>query len=149
MSCPIHGATVASMSTRGSYPNDWARLIAELTERDGWNQTKFAKAVGVGRNTPGRWIRGESANVTVETIRLIAEFAGIPESTAARAALGAQAQVQAEDDAMVRDIMHSDAPEHVKQQAIAQVRSVRAEQEESLRRQIDFLLRTHKPQPEG
>lgn len=130
-----------------TYPNEWARLIAEIVDRPGWSKAKLARTAGVGKNTPDRWISGESANVSAKSVRLIAEASGIDPQIAASAAVDAQRRQKAEDDDLVRRIMDSDGPDHVKQELIEHVRQRRRETEDALRRDIDLFLRT-RAQPE-
>lgn len=130
-----------SAMARRSYPNDWARLIAEIVSRPGWSQAKLARTAGVGKNTPGRWISGETANVTTQSIRLIAAAAEIDYDVAARAAVGAQEQLRAEDDEAVRLIMEDKrADDDTKAELIRWVRTRRGESEENLMRDLQFRL---------
>lgn len=148
MRSPMHGATIGRVTQR-IYPNEWARLIAEIVDRPGWSKAKLARTAGVGKNTPARWISGESANVTANSIRLIAEAAGIDQQIAARAAVGAQEKLRAEDDQAVQIILESTAPDDIKNELIAHVRSKRQESEDSLLSDIKFRLGYPRPQHGG
>jgi transcriptional regulator with XRE-family HTH domain len=134
---------------RQTPPNDWAKLIYELISRPGWSQARLAQEAQVNRNTIRRWVSGESANISAASIRLIAEAAGIDQDVAARSAMGAQQQLRAEDDRAVRMILDSDAPDHIKNELIAHVRSKRQESEDSLMRDIEFRLGYPRPQHGG
>lgn len=133
---------VVHVRTTDEYPTDWARLIAEIVKRPGWTRQRLADEAKVNRGTIRRWISGESANVSVTSIRLIAEAAGINHEVAARAALGAQRQLKEDDDEAVRMILDSDAGQDVKQKLIAHVRSRRQENEDALRRDVEIWLST-------
>jgi transcriptional regulator with XRE-family HTH domain len=137
------------MSTRQTYPNDWAALIADLCAPP-MNQSKFARTVGVGRNTPGRWIRGEVTEISMPSIRLIARFSGKTEDEVARIALGAQEQAAAADDEIVQMIRNDYpyAPDELKRRLIELVRSRRLENEESLRETVNLALNPYTAQPE-
>jgi transcriptional regulator with XRE-family HTH domain len=139
--------TVRHVRDTDAYPNDWARLVDEIANRPGWSKSRLGREAGVDRRTVHRWISGESANVSAASIRLIAQAAGIDEATAARAATGAQEELKAEDDAAVRIILESDAPDHVKTELIAHVRSMRQDSEDSLMRYVEDRLRRPRPQP--
>ena len=140
--------TVAHVRSTEEFPNEWARLIAEIVARPGWNRQRLADTANVHRHTIRRWISGESANVTTQSIRLIAEAANIDYAIAARAAGGAQEQLRAEDDRAVRIIMDDPrATAQTKADLIAHVRSRRQESEESLIRDVEFRL-GHNPRPQ-
>jgi transcriptional regulator with XRE-family HTH domain len=117
-------------------------LIAELADRPGWNQTKLAESIGVGRNTIGRWISGESANVTSASIRLVATASGIDYETASRAAVGAQ--MAAEEDRTIREVMDEDMPAEAKQELIDLIRARRAADDAKLHEEIEFVLRSRR-----
>lgn len=126
------------------FPNEWAKLISELIDRPGWTQQRLADTAGVDRGTIRRWRKGESANVSAKSIRLIANAAGINEDEAARAALGAKIREDERDDEAIREVLESDIPERYKQEIIDHIRSRRTEAEETLRREIAMLLRAHR-----
>lgn len=141
---------VAPVSDAAKYPNEWARLIDGLASRPKWSKTRLAKELDVDRRTIHRYIDGESVNVSAMIMNSVAILSGRPLQEISDLVTGAQARAAAEDDQMVRDILADpDAPDYVKQQAIAHVRARRRENEEILRRDIDVLLNTHRPQTEG
>lgn len=138
------------MGRRGAdYPNDWARLIGELVERQGWNKSRLTREAGLGRNTVGRWISGETANITTSSVRAVADATGIDYNVAAQAAIGAQQQQRADDDRAVRMVLDSDASDEVKNDLIAHIRARRREAEAAEIRDVEVWLRTHRPQTEG
>lgn len=137
---------MAHVRSNDEFPNEWARLIAEIVARPGWNRQRLADTAKVHRHTIRRWISGESANVSASSVRLIAEAAGVDHDVAARAAFGAQEQLRAEDDRAVKLILESDAPDTVKNELIAHVRSRRQESEDSLMRDLEFRLGYPRPQ---
>lgn len=132
--------TVSLVRTAASPPNDWARLIDDLVKRLG-SIKKLVDATGINRNTIRRWRTGESANVTAETIRALADGVGIDYDEASRAALGAQQQMRAEADAVVRKIEQSDASDSVKRELVDLVRNKRQESEASILRDVEMILR--------
>jgi transcriptional regulator with XRE-family HTH domain len=136
------------MATR-EYPNEWARLIADIVARPGWTKARLAREAELGKNTPDRWISGETANITTEKVRAVADAADIDYNVAAQAAIGAQAQQKAEDDRAVRMILDSDASDEAKNDLIAHIRGRRREARDAEIRDVEFWLRTHRPQPEG
>lgn len=142
----MHGARLQRMVMHvrsvPNYPNSWARLVSELIERPGWTQQRLADAANVDRGTIRRWRIGESVNVSSDSIRLIADAAGIDHDIAARAAVGAQDA--AHDDEAIRDVMAEDLSPEDKQELIDLIRTRRAEAEAALRRDIDFILRTRR-----
>jgi transcriptional regulator with XRE-family HTH domain len=133
--------TVGVVRTAASPPNDWARLIDDLVRRLG-SIKKLVDVTGFDRNTIRRWRTGESANVTAETIRILADGTGIDYDEASRAALGAQQQMRADADAVVRRIEESDASDATKRDLIDLVRDKRRESEASILRDVDVFLRT-------
>lgn len=132
---------VLHVSNVDKAPNAWARLIQELINRPGWTQQRLADAAKVDRSTIRRWKTGESVNVSAQSVQLIAAAAGIDPQLAARAAVGAQEQAQAEDDEAIRIILESDARQDIKEELIAHVRSRRRESEDSLVRDVQVMLR--------
>jgi transcriptional regulator with XRE-family HTH domain len=130
-----------------TYPNDWARLVGELTKRPGWSQAALAREAGVNRNTVRRWISGESANVSSASIRLLADAAEIDYEVAARAALGAQHLARADDDEAIRKVMESPLPDRHKREIVDYIHQRRAEEEAKLRRDIELMLSTRQSTP--
>jgi transcriptional regulator with XRE-family HTH domain len=123
------------------YPNDWARLIADLVKKEDGNQTQLARKLGVGRNTIGRWLSGSSINLTVDKIKLVATRAGISRGAAALAAVDAQEADAARDDQSIRDIEDSDFDDEYKQAMIDKIRRHRRDSENALRLDIEVMLK--------
>jgi transcriptional regulator with XRE-family HTH domain len=135
---------VVHVSNGRAYPNAWARFISELIERPGWSQQRLADTAGVDRGTVRRWRNGTSVNVSARSIALIADAAGVDQDIAARAALGAREQVDKADDLAIREVMDSDIPQEYKDEIIEHIRLRRAEAEETLRRDIELMVRTRR-----
>jgi len=132
------------VSSTEEYPNEWARLIASLVSRPGWSRARLAREAGINRNTPRRWMDGESANITSTMIRLIADATDTPLQVVAEAAVGARRQdLRNEDDAR-RSVIESDLPEDWKQEILDYIEERRVESEEALRRDIDMMLRARR-----
>ena len=138
---------VTHVSGIPEYPNDWAKLVAGVTRRPDWNQTKLAEAAGINRNTVRRWIKGESVNVSAQSIKLVADAAGIDYDEAAAAALGARAVDIKKDVDAVRIIEESDLPADIKLDWISYIRSRQLESEDTLRREVEMMLRTRTATP--
>lgn len=120
-------------------PNPWAALILELIARPGWSQQRLADAAEVDRATIRRWKIGESVNVSSQSIKLLAQAAGIPVDVAARAAAGGAEAVR--DDWAIREVEASHATDDEKDRIVAEIRHKRAAFDASLRRDLDFWLR--------
>ena len=132
---------MAHVRSTDEYPNDWARLIAEIVERPGWNRQRLAETAKVHRHTIRRWISGESANVTKTSMMLVAEAADLDFEVVASAAAGAQEQHRAADDRAIQRIMDSELSDPDKREMIRHVRTRRLEAEEMLERDVDLMLR--------
>src|SRR6185369_38909 len=133
--------TVGHVRDTPTYPNDWAKLVDELTRRPGWSKARLAREAGVDRRTVHRWISGESANVSADSIRRISEASTLQADLVARAALGAQKQQAAADDEAIAEVMASGIDDEYKQEIVEHIRRKRAEAEAALRRDIDIMLR--------
>lgn len=131
---------VLHMRDTPEYPNGWARLVGDLISRPGWTRVRLAREAGVNRNTVRRWIDGESSNVSAQSIKLVADAAGISYEAASRAALGARAADLRNDDQAIATIEQSDLPDDIKAELISHVRSSRLESEEALRRDIEAQM---------
>lgn len=129
------------MRDTAEYPNDWARLVGELTRRPGWTQKRLADEVGVNRNTVRRWMNGESVNISATSMRLLARATGIAHETAASAALGAQKRDHIKDDEAL-DMITADPEidDEYRARLIRLVTERRKENEASLLREIELLL---------
>lgn len=135
---------VRHVSDTDGPPNDWARLVKELSDRPGWNQARLAREVHVDRRTIGRWIKGTSVNVTGESMRLLADATGIDYQLVARAAIGTQRQAYDDDDEAIRDVLESNLAETLKREIVDYIRKRRDDEEAKLRRDIDLMLRSHR-----
>lgn len=125
-------------------PNAWAALILELINRPGWSQQRLAAAADVNRNTIRRWKRGESENISSQSIQLVADAAGIPRSVAARAAVGAHESHL--DDLAIETVRESEVPEDEKTAIIAMIRRKRARFEADLWQDVELALRRWRDQ---
>lgn len=81
-------------------PNEWAKLLREITDRPGWSVARLNRESGIHRSTIFRWLSGEVTNVTMDSIRLVAQTAGIDLDVAVRAASTLPATV---DTAVIDD----------------------------------------------
>jgi transcriptional regulator with XRE-family HTH domain len=128
------------VATAYNPPNDWARLIDDLVRRAG-SIKAFAAASGINRNTIRRWRTGESTNVTRDYQLKVAKGGNIDNEEVSRAALGAERQRRADEDAAVAMIEASDAAAELKSELIAHVRNRRRESEDSILRDVELMLR--------
>jgi len=140
----MHGAAmqrkVVHVRNVDEYPNSWARLVQQLIDRPGWSQQRLADESGIDRGTIRRWRTGESVNVAADSVRLIADAAGIDHGIAARAAIGAQEA--ANDDEVIRDVeAATNIDDAYRQEIIEMIHRRRAEAEAALRRDIELMLR--------
>lgn len=112
-------------------PNDWARLLREITSRDGWSVARLARESGVHRSTIFRWLEGDDQkSLTIRSVNLIADAAGISRSGALRAA-GAAVEVEAitEDLAIELEMIDgSDLPPGMKNKLKREARRMHEQQ---------------------
>lgn len=66
--------------------SSWAQYVKSGTERPGWSVARLARESGIHRSTIFRWIKGDGGNVTVDSVRRIAEALGEDPDEALRAA---------------------------------------------------------------
>jgi transcriptional regulator with XRE-family HTH domain len=112
-------------------PTDWARLLREITSRPGWSVAKLARESGIHRSTIFRWLEGgEQKTVTVRSVNLIADAAGINRDAALRAAGAAlEEDVANEDLAVELDLIDgSDLPQSTKEALKREARRMHARQ---------------------
>ncbi|HEU4541746.1 MAG TPA: helix-turn-helix transcriptional regulator [Jiangellaceae bacterium] len=64
----------------------WSSYLRRLTERPGWSVAKLARQSGIHRATIFGWIKEGGENVTIASVRLIADAAGDSMENALRAA---------------------------------------------------------------
>lgn len=87
----------------------WIALLREITTRPGWSVRRLAEKSGLNRATIYRWLRGDSANVSMASVRLIAEAGDIDVARALRAA-GAAGDLQQDDDWEIATVVSSGLP---------------------------------------
>jgi transcriptional regulator with XRE-family HTH domain len=66
----------------------WAAFVRKITTRTGWSVKRLADESTVNKSTIYRWLKGDTADITVGTIRLVAEAAKVDLEEALRAAAG-------------------------------------------------------------
>lgn len=81
-----YGEHVSDINGQTQDPNAWAALLRDITSRPGWSVAKLARDSGIHRSTIFRWINGEMSNLTLDSIRLVAEAANIDIRDTLRAA---------------------------------------------------------------
>jgi transcriptional regulator with XRE-family HTH domain len=64
----------------------WAALIREIVGQPGWSVQRLARESEIHRSTIFRWINGEIRTVSIESVQLIADAAGVDFGVALRAA---------------------------------------------------------------
>lgn len=65
--------------------NAWAALLRDITTRPDWSVARLAREANLHRSTIFRWLNGEISNLTIDSIRLIVDAAGIDMWDALRA----------------------------------------------------------------
>lgn len=137
--CGIDVAYSDSVST-AEYPNEWAKLIAEVLSRPDWDRARLINETGSNRNTIMRWLSGETFNVSTAKIRKVADATGIDYDIAVAAVLGAKQKQRAEDERAIRLINESKASDELKERLIAHVRKMSSDHADERVRAIEILL---------
>lgn len=116
----------------------WGAYVESLGQRPGWTTTRLARESGIGRATIYKWRNGVGG-VTVDSVLRIATTVGDDPDVALRAAGGRL--VNESEDPQLRDIYDADLPDATKQELVQYVLDQRASSEESLRKQVQLMIR--------
>lgn len=129
-----------------SNENEWARLLRTITNRPDWSIARLARDSGIHRSTIFRWMKGDVQNLTLESIRLIAEAGQVDIMDALRAAATLVAPAAAERlerDYGEQAILDSDATPAQKKMMLERYNRKVAESKQAalrdLQEQIDLL----------
>lgn len=112
-------------------PNEWARLLREITSRPDWSVARLARDSGIHRSTIFRWLEGgDQKTVTVRSVNLIADAAGISRAVALRAAGAAVEEDEAQEDLDIEIEMidKSDLPRSTRELLKREARRMHAQQ---------------------
>lgn len=153
--------TVAWMRPMGSYagrsgatygvhvsdtvdPNSWAIWLREQTQRPGWSIERLARDSGINRSTLFRWLKGDIRNLSMSSVRLVAQALEVDMASALRAA-GQLADEASVDEAdweirMIRESgLHPQVIERLIVDALQRRERERANRRDELERQIELL----------
>lgn len=112
---------------------EWARYLRDATSRDDWSVARLARESRIDRTTIFRWIKGGSDNITIASVRRIADAIGDDLDDALRAASGLPPKDSAyEEDEIefeIRMIEQSDLPPRQKGDMIRYARSLQQRQQ--------------------
>jgi transcriptional regulator with XRE-family HTH domain len=107
------------VSDGATVPGAWATYIAAAAKRPGWNTAKLAAAAGVHRSTVFRWKKGESAQISVASVKAVAQALGDDPAVALRAASELLADADTADrDEEMELIMSADVSAKAKQRMV-------------------------------
>lgn len=113
---------------------EWARYLKEATDRPGWSVARLAREAEVDRTTVFRWIKGGGGNITIESVRRIADAIGDDLEDALRAASGQPPRdLTSDEDEIeweIRMIEQSDLPARQKRDMIRYARNLQQRQRE-------------------
>lgn len=121
----------------------WADFLRQEMKRLDWSRNRLATEAHIHRSSIFRWLRGDRRNLTMSSVRLVADALGVDMATALRAAgqLADEAAVD-EDDYEIRMIKESGLRTPVREHLIAEVLARRerdrTHRREELARQIEF-----------
>lgn len=126
--------------------NPWATLIGRIVDRPGWSIARLARDSGVHRSTIFRWMNGDRRNLTLDSVRLVADAGGIDlmEALRAAAALVAPDQAGVERDEAEEMILGSEilSPRQKKmllERYHRQVEAGKRQAQDDAREQIELL----------
>jgi transcriptional regulator with XRE-family HTH domain len=118
----------------------WGEFLREITARPGWTVARLAEKSGIHRSTLFRWMNGSVRNINIESVRLVADAAGVNMATALHAASDLVTGTPARDmdeltDEVARILDDSGLPEDDRF-AIAQMLLEEFDRDEQTRRQL-------------
>lgn len=125
----------------------WTRFLRGIVAREGWSVTRLAREAHIDRGTIHRWLRGDIKTVKVESVRIIANAAGVSLAAALHAARahtprGSMAVDEPEeDDAEARSIRQSDLSDDVKRDLLTHLMHRRAQLREEMQLLIESASR--------
>jgi transcriptional regulator with XRE-family HTH domain len=129
---------------KGESPNTWALFLREHTSRPGWTIQRLADESNINRSTIFRWLKGDVKNLTMSSVRLVADALGVDMATALRAA-GQLADERSVDEGdweirMIRESgLHPQVIERLISDALVRRERERINRREELERQIALL----------
>lgn len=128
--------------------NEWAHLVRRITDRPGWSVARLARDSGIHRSTIFRWIRGDVQNLTLDSIRLVAEAGEVDFLEALRVAatlVAPDAAQRLERDEGEQIILNSNATVAQKKMMLdryhRKLEEIRHAALEDLREQVELLRR--------
>lgn len=122
----------------------WGAYVLKTRARLGLGGTAFGKLVGVSRVQVHRWETGENVATEYDTIVAVADAVGDDRSVALKAAGQVKTgsdEKPSRDEAAIKLIRESDAPDWMKTTLIQQVREQSAEHERQRLEYVKTLLR--------